>query len=145
MHDGCVSDDDEKDRVEDVDCPTIYLSKLEKADLRRPWRQSLIIKVLGRGIGFTYMLNRIKSLWKPKAEIQMIAIENDYFLVKFASRMDYHHPAFEGPCLILDHYLIVKEWSPNFDPFDDREEKLLVWIRFPSLSIEYFNEEFMMR
>lgn len=78
-----ASDDYEKDGKEDPDCPAIYLTKKEKAAWRKSGRQSLIIKVMGRGVGFMYLLNRIKSLWKPKTEIEMIALENDYFLMKF--------------------------------------------------------------
>lgn len=140
-----ASDDDEKDGEEEPDCLKIYLTKKEKAELCRPWRQSLIIKVMGRGVGFMYLLNRIKSLWKPKAEIEMIALENDYFLVKFNSIMDYQYAAYKGPWMVLDHYLIVKEWCPNFDPFEVTEEKMLVWVRFPVLPIEYFKEAFLQK
>lgn len=126
FEDGFTLDDDETEQEMDPDCPTIYLTKKENAAYRRPWRQSLIIKVMGKGVGFMYLLNRIKSLWKPKVDIEMISLENDYFLVKFTSLMDYQFAAFEGPCMVLDHYLIVKEWCPNFDPYEDKEEKLLV-------------------
>lgn len=47
--------------------------------------------------------------------------------------------------MILDHYLIVKEWYSNFDPATDSTEKMLVWIRFPALPIEYYNSEFLMK
>lgn len=73
----------------------------------------------------------------------MIASENDYFLVKFTSSLDYHHAMFYGHCIIMDHYLTVEEWTPNFDQWEDSEEKLLVWVRLPGIQIEYFNEEFL--
>lgn len=47
--------------------------------------------------------------------------------------------------MVLDHYLIVKEWRPNFDPFTDTTESMLVWVRFPCLSIEYYDSDFLMR
>ena len=37
----------------------------------------------------------------------MVALENDYFLVRFTSMDDYVYAKFEGPWMILDHYLIV--------------------------------------
>ncbi|XP_031131901.1 uncharacterized protein LOC116033288 [Ipomoea triloba] len=36
-------------------------------------------------------------------------------------------------------YLIVKQWVPNFDPMTDTTKKVLVWVRFPNLSVEYYN------
>ncbi|XVF57141.1 hypothetical protein PTKIN_Ptkin06aG0180000 [Pterospermum kingtungense] len=145
VDDGFISDDDELKKEDDEDCPTIYLSKVEKSRIRRPWRRSLIIKVMRRSIGYNYLLNRIRTLWKPKAGMELVALENDYFQVRFASLVDYDHAKYEGPWMVMDHYLIVKEWSPNFDPMIDVEEKLLVWVRFPCLPIEYFDYDFLMK
>ncbi|XVF65824.1 hypothetical protein PTKIN_Ptkin09bG0281700 [Pterospermum kingtungense] len=59
---GFVSDDDEVLVDEDEeDCPTIGLTKREKERIRRPWRQTLIVKVMGRSVGFNFLLRRIKS------------------------------------------------------------------------------------
>ncbi|XP_073015397.1 uncharacterized protein [Primulina eburnea] len=144
--DGLISDDDFYGEDEEEEgCPVIKLSKEEKNRLRAPWRQTLIVKVLGRSIGYNYLLRRIKTLWKPKSLIDLVALENDYFIVRFYSMDDYEHAKYEGPWMVLDHYLIVKEWSPNFDPRSDSTEKLLVWVRFPCLPIEYYDQEFLMK
>lgn len=45
--------------------------------------------------------------------MELIALENDYFLVKFASIEDYKFAKFEGLWMVMDHYLIVKEWCPT--------------------------------
>ncbi|XVF53924.1 hypothetical protein PTKIN_Ptkin05aG0139200 [Pterospermum kingtungense] len=57
---GFISDEDEmcKDGDED-DCLTIRVSREDKARLRRPWRQTLIIKVMGRTVGFNYLSKEI--------------------------------------------------------------------------------------
>ncbi|XP_031120941.1 uncharacterized protein LOC116024180 [Ipomoea triloba] len=89
---------------------------------------------MGRKVGYAYLLRRLNSLWRPKGRMELIALDNDYFLVKFGIRDD-----LEGSWMILDHYLIVKEWVPNFDPLTDTTKKVLVWVRFPSLPVEYYN------
>lgn len=71
-------------------------------------------------------------------------MDNDYFLVKFESMQDYNFVKYEGPWMILEHYLIVKEWVPNFDPFIDHLKDVLVWVRFPTLPIENDNADFLM-
>ena len=135
-----ISDDEEMyEEEEDEDCPTIRLSKVEKARLRSLWRQTLIVKVLGRTVGFTYLLRRIKALWHPKSHIDLVAMDNDYFLVKFASKDDYNFAKYEGPWMVMEHYLIVKEWSSNFDLMMDSTKRVLVWVRFPCLPIEYYD------
>lgn len=51
-----VSDDDEPDEEEDEECPVIRAAKAEKIEMRRLWRQTLIIKVMGRIVGYSYLL-----------------------------------------------------------------------------------------
>lgn len=67
-------------------------------------------------MGYTYLLHQIKYIWRPRSHIEMISLPNDYFIIKFSSLDDYNFAKFEGPWMLLDHYLIVKEWYPNFDP-----------------------------
>ncbi|XVF47016.1 hypothetical protein PTKIN_Ptkin03bG0075200 [Pterospermum kingtungense] len=98
---------------------TIRISREEKARLCKPWRLTLIVKVIGRSIRYNYLLRRIKALWKPKSQMEMVALENDFFLVRFSSVEDYNFAKFEGLWMVLDHYLIVKEWTPDFDPNSD--------------------------
>ncbi|XVE88261.1 hypothetical protein DITRI_Ditri19aG0055600 [Diplodiscus trichospermus] len=52
---------------EEEDCPTIRVAKAKKYRLRQPWRQTLIVKVMGRTIGYNSLLRRIKALWRPKS------------------------------------------------------------------------------
>lgn len=121
------------------DCPIICLTKKEKKLLRQRWRQSLIVKVWGRTVGYNFMLKNLQNMWKPKAFMDLVSLENDYFLVRFYSEIDYAFARDEGPWTILDHYLVVKEWTPNFDLVIDKTKKLIVWVRFPCLPIEYFD------
>lgn len=118
-------------------CPIIKLTKEEKRNIHRPWKLVLIIKVLGRKVGYNCLLNRIKPLWHPKSKMDLVAIEYDYFVVKFGSVDDYEYAKYEGPWMVMDHYLITKEWVPNFDPFQDTMEKIIVWVRFSSLHMEF--------
>lgn len=121
------------------------MSKKEKIRLRRCGRKTLIVKVWGRLVGYNYLLKRLHTIWRPKAAIEFVAFENGYYLVRFGAEEDYKYAKFEGPWMVLDHYLIVKEWMPNFDPFTDTTEKMLVWVRFPCLPIEYYDSDFLMR
>lgn len=140
-----VSDDEKEDNdmEDEPDCPAITLTKEEKVRLRKPWKQSLIIKVMGNKVGYAYLLRRLNTIWHPKSRMELITLENDYFLVKFNSVCDYEFAKYGGPWMIMEHYLIVKEWRPNFDPNTDTTEKVLVWVRLPDLPIEYYDQSFL--
>lgn len=47
--------------------------------------------------------------------------------------------------MIFDHYLIVQEWTPNFNPQTNRIEKILASVRLPALPMEYFDEDILLR
>uniref|UniRef100_A0A6N2LWJ1 CCHC-type domain-containing protein n=1 Tax=Salix viminalis TaxID=40686 RepID=A0A6N2LWJ1_SALVM len=46
----CISEDDDDDSDEE-DCPVIKLTVEEKKRIRAPWKQTLIIKLMGRKVG----------------------------------------------------------------------------------------------
>uniref|UniRef100_A0A2C9UAB1 DUF4283 domain-containing protein n=1 Tax=Manihot esculenta TaxID=3983 RepID=A0A2C9UAB1_MANES len=87
-------------------------------------RLTLTIKLLGKSIGYNYLVRWLKEIWKPLARIDVIAMDNGYFLVKFLSKKDLNQALLEGPWMIADHYLIVRRWCPNFDPFNEKIESL---------------------
>lgn len=142
-----ISDDEEEDPDVQIDggCPVIRLTKEEKLRLRSKWKQTLIVKVMGISVGYAYLLKRLTALWHPKARMELVTIEGGYFLVKFASLEDYEFAKYGGPWMVLDHYLVVKEWVPNFDPLTGKTETVIVWVRFSCLSAKYYDYKFLMR
>jgi hypothetical protein len=126
-------------QVAGFDCPLIKLSKREEARIQKPWRQGLIVKLFGRRIGYKALENRLKQMWVRKGVITIIDLGKDYFLVYFSNEEDYTRAQEDGPWLIYDHYLIVREWSPNFYPNEATIDTASVWVRIPDLPIEYYD------
>lgn len=58
--------------------------------------RSIIIKLLGRKIGFNASLNKIYSLWKQKQLIQLMDLENDYYMLRFQYINDYNKVLSKG-------------------------------------------------
>lgn len=140
--------DDEKDDLEiaeTTEYPLIKVSKEDKVRIRKQFKQCLIIKVLGRKVGYTYLLRRLYTIWHPKAKMELTSMANDYYLVKFNSATDYEFAKYGEPWMIMEIYLIVKEWRPDFEPHRDTTEKVLVWVRFPDLPLEYFDSNILFR
>lgn len=53
-----IFDDEGMDAKENEDdCPTVRVSMFEKDRLRWPWKQTLIIKVMGMRVGYAYEKN----------------------------------------------------------------------------------------
>lgn len=67
-----MSDDDLVDNEEeDENCPVILLSKEEKERLRRPWKQSLIIKLFDKRLSYAMLIRRLRLMWSLKGEIAL--------------------------------------------------------------------------
>ncbi|EEF27982.1 conserved hypothetical protein [Ricinus communis] len=131
--DNLLSDEEENlcAEEEEDDCPTILLSRDENIRMRKSWKQTLIIKLLGRSIGHNYLFRIVKELWKAKGSIDLVALDNDFYIAKLSFKNDYDFALFEGPWMVVDHYLTVRRWYPNFDTTQDTVEQLLVWVRLP--------------
>jgi hypothetical protein len=97
------------------------------------------VKMLGRSIGYKALETRLKQMWVRNGVLNIVDLSNDYYLVTFSNKQDQEHALLEGPWLIYDHYLTVREWSPNFNPATDAIQKVAVWVRFSGLPIEYYD------
>ncbi|PNX92703.1 hypothetical protein L195_g015844 [Trifolium pratense] len=122
-------------------CPEFVFSKLEEKRIYRPWRRGVIVKLLGRRIGYKALETRLKQMWVKKGVISIIDLGNDYYLVAFTHEDDQYAALMDGPWFIYDHYLTVKEWCPNFHPESDTIEEVAVWVRISGLPIEYYDSK----
>ena len=67
----------------------VLLSKETKACIKAPWSNTLIVKVLGRIMGFNYLTFKVNTLWNPRTKMDCVDLGNDYFLIKFSDKEDY--------------------------------------------------------
>ncbi|XP_028051868.1 uncharacterized protein LOC114256416 [Camellia sinensis] len=125
-------EDDEQERQfkihnsssEHMGFPRVTLPKKLLEKIRKPWKNTLIIRLLGKTIG----------------GLNAIDLGSNYFLFKFFEKSDYTTVFTGGPWVIMDHYLTVRRWEPNFKPSEAFETITVIWVRFPELPIEYYQE-----
>ncbi|KAK8496074.1 hypothetical protein V6N11_034113 [Hibiscus sabdariffa] len=63
--------------------------------------QTMVVKLLGRRIGYTTLRNKIYELWKLSQSIKLMNIDNDYFLVTFGTKLDYLCVLSDGPWTVF--------------------------------------------
>ncbi|KAK2378486.1 zinc ion binding / nucleic acid binding protein [Trifolium repens] len=133
----------EERKIGDYACPEFVFSKTEEKRIYRPWRRGVIVKLLGRRIGYKALETRLKQMWVRKGVISIIDLGNDYYLVLFTHEDDKYAALMDGPWFIYDHYLTVKEWSPNFHPESDTIKEVAVWVRITGLPIEFYDSKIL--
>ncbi|KAI9074143.1 hypothetical protein K1719_043914 [Acacia pycnantha] len=108
--------------------PTFTFSDRMKKRLYKAWNRAVIVKLLGREIGYKLLLSILQPLWAKRGVINLINIGNGFFVVKFTNNDDYRNALTGGPWMIFDHYLTVRPWEPMFHPLRAKINKVAVWL-----------------
>ncbi|XP_028115553.1 uncharacterized protein LOC114313363 [Camellia sinensis] len=127
--------------LEHLGLPKVTLPKKLLDKIRQPWRNALIVRLLGKNIGYKMLCTRVKNIWGLQGDFNAIDLGYNYFLFKFSEQADCTHVFTGGPWVIMDHYLMVRRWEPNFKPLEAFETITAVWVRFSELPIEYYQEK----
>ncbi|XP_016164986.1 uncharacterized protein LOC107607562 [Arachis ipaensis] len=85
----------------------------------------------------------VNRRWSKKGAVHVMDLEGGYFLIRFSDQGDYAHAFFEGPWMIVDHYLLIQRWRPLFIPKENEVQKVAVWVRIPNLPTELYNRYFL--
>ncbi|KAL4310070.1 hypothetical protein GQ457_01G015050 [Hibiscus cannabinus] len=101
---------------------------------------SVIIRLLGKSIGYRALLNRIQALWNPIGELQLIDMDNEYILVRFANEEDFIKVLSGGSWVVYGSYLTVQPWSRHFSTNADHPDKVMVWVRLSKLPYHYYTK-----
>ncbi|KAK8568963.1 hypothetical protein V6N12_007496 [Hibiscus sabdariffa] len=112
---------------------SIQFSELIQSLAAKSMDRTIVLKLLGRCIGYEILKTKIHKLWKPAHEIKLLDIENGYFLATFRSHEDFLTILTDGPWTIFGHYLTIEPWSPDFSPSQPYPSKVVAWIRLLGL------------
>lgn len=124
--------------------PRVQIESKLFDDLCDPWREALVIKLLGKNVGFTTMKSKLASTWKLGGGFELMDVDNGFYMVKFDLADDREKVINGGPWMFFDHYLAVANWSPDFVSSTAKIEKTLVWVRFPGMNLVYYDENILM-
>ncbi|KAL7202937.1 hypothetical protein ACSBR1_034399 [Camellia fascicularis] len=81
------------------------------------------------------------KLWSLQADFEALDVGTGFFIVKFDMMDDYNRVYTGGPWIVIDHYVTVRKWRQDFKSDDAEEDTIAIWVRFPNLPIEYYNEK----
>lgn len=104
----------------------------------------MIIKLLGKTINYNMLLSRVKQMWKLDGDLELIDLGYGYYVAKFANSDDRTKVMTGGPWKIMDHYLTVQRWKPNFRPSEAVVPSTAVWIHLPEFPLEFFKESIIL-
>lgn len=130
--------EDQKKMMETL--PKLDINDDKLRELCRPWKDALILTLLGRDPPLQMMKDRLAWLLKSSL-FELIDLPNNYFIFRYADMELRRRLLFDGPWLIQGHYLAVQCWSLNFNPYCNIVRKVAIWVRVPTLPIHVYAEE----
>lgn len=73
---------------------------------------ALVVKLLGKSLGYNTMKERLQKIWKLQGGFDIMDNDNGFYMVKFDQAADKEKVITGGPWLIFDHCLAVTHWTP---------------------------------
>uniref|UniRef100_A0A7N2LPM7 DUF4283 domain-containing protein n=1 Tax=Quercus lobata TaxID=97700 RepID=A0A7N2LPM7_QUELO len=73
-----------------------------KRKLAGPWQTSIILKLMGRPLGYRALQTRLAGIWRPSGMMHLIDIGYGFFIMRFDEVKDYHHALMDGPWFVGD-------------------------------------------
>ena len=144
MDDDGASSDEDSEEPKDGEV-IIKIPREMKERIRAPGSTSFIVKVFGRSVGYLFLVNRLKSLWKPTGGMSCIDLGLGFFLVKLDWKDDFEHILKGGLWFIGEYFLSLRPWVPNFKPSVASVNTVAVWIRLPKLPVEYYDKDSLLK
>ncbi|XP_057451938.1 uncharacterized protein LOC130743727 [Lotus japonicus] len=139
-------DEDMEDNVQqDPLFPVIKITKRELKEACKPWRKAIIVKLLGKKLGLSLLRIRLERLWQPMGDMEVIDLDNEFYIIRFSNAADYGHVFNGGPWVIMGHYLVIQQWKPGFVPEEGIPGKVAVWVRIPKFPVEFYGKCFLWR
>ncbi|KAI9124196.1 hypothetical protein K1719_005496 [Acacia pycnantha] len=120
--------------------PTVDFATHILETLNHKMGLAVVVKLLGRKIGYRQLRMKLQSMWKPVGQCKLIDLEDDCFLVRFKDDLDYQNALLNGPWVIFGHYLTVQPWSPSFRTQKHTINQVMGWIRLPKLPARYYHK-----
>jgi hypothetical protein len=56
--------------------------------LSSPWKDTLVVKLLGKKLGYNIMKSKLETIWDLKGGFELMDIGNSFFMIKFDGEED---------------------------------------------------------
>ncbi|KAM7461881.1 hypothetical protein LguiA_030002 [Lonicera macranthoides] len=119
--------------------PSISLHPDDCSTLEAPWPKATLVKLLGKTLSYSMILNRLMAMWKPGGESSLMELGYGFYLFKCEDEDTIDRALSEGPWIISGNYVAVQKWKPGFCASKGSISSTCVWVRIPELPVELYS------
>ncbi|KAK4713334.1 hypothetical protein R3W88_019241 [Solanum pinnatisectum] len=118
----------------------VELSKTKvELEIQR-WTHALILYVVGADPTIAALERYIATNWNYITKTKVYYHNDRYFLVKLTKLEDRDEVLYAGPHMLNSKPIIVKTWSPEFDFNKEVMQTIPIWVKFPNLPLNCWDE-----
>lgn len=77
IHGDLIVTDEDKEKW-----PHIEVSEEQRKKLRSPWKKTLIVKLLGKSLGFNFIYSKLRQKWAIIGDFSLIDLGKDYYIAR---------------------------------------------------------------
>lgn len=121
------------------DFPSIKIPEILKQKCIEQWKFSLIGRLDLSKNKIEDLRLELGNMWKCKGQLKLIPLGRGFFIIKIENEEDRNFIWTNGPWKVGNQLLRIRDWCPSFRAEDQRISSANVWVRFPGLSIEYWD------
>ncbi|XP_048593370.1 uncharacterized protein LOC125576895 [Brassica napus] len=124
--------------------PSITIENEVLEAMNGMWKQCMSVRVLGRNVPISALSRKLRELWSPKGSMYVMDLRRQFFMVRFEKEDEYLEALTGGPWMAFGSYLMVRAWSPEFDPLRDDIVTTPVWIRLTNIPVKFYHRSILM-
>ncbi|KAL0913715.1 hypothetical protein M5K25_017196 [Dendrobium thyrsiflorum] len=100
---------------------------------------SLVGYSVGPRPTYLSLQNAIKKVWSIKGSVELLSLNDGFFLFKFTSPEDFEVAWSGGPWFFFGRPFILQKWTPKFKPKRDECNSIPIWIKIVDLPLAVWN------
>ncbi|XP_042491755.1 uncharacterized protein LOC122071462 [Macadamia integrifolia] len=108
------------------------------------YRFALIGRINFRFLSLDDVRREARDSWKLKGKVKMIPMGKGFTIFQFESEHDMAQMWKRSPVKIGGQLVRFQRWRPDFSIHEKLINKVLVWVRFPDLPLEYWHEKVLL-
>ncbi|KAG2275645.1 hypothetical protein Bca52824_058200 [Brassica carinata] len=95
-------------------------------------------------VAISALSRKLRELWNPKGAMYVMDLPRQFFMVRFEKEDEYMVALTGGPWRVFSSYLMVRAWSPEFDPLRDDIATTPVWVRLTNIPVNFYHRSILM-
>jgi hypothetical protein len=88
--------------------PKVYIEPEVFQELYTPWKDAIVVKLLGKNLNYITMKERLQKVWKLQSGFEIMDNDNGFYMVKFDHAADKEKVITGGPWMIFHQ---MQRWN----------------------------------